>query len=161
MTTPNYSVYGIPVYYLLSLYPHGYAMKQVSKALPGGIKSAYDNRNPRAASSTDAIRRQVPADVFAVYERAESAHKNGMENFPLIATAIVLGNVAKLSPRTLNTTVACYLLTRVGYTYMYITSTTRKRSLVRTAVWNAGVGLCLFLIVKAAGKLKDLEGLGL
>ncbi|RDW62281.1 hypothetical protein BP6252_11714 [Coleophoma cylindrospora] len=108
----NYSVYAIPAYFFLTLFPHQYktskpypappfqrtqktdrdfryALYTISTAQKKGF-AIYDNRNPRG-SWTDNLKATVPADVFATYERAEAAHKNGYESFPLICTAVILG----------------------------------------------------------------------
>ncbi|RDW66758.1 hypothetical protein BP5796_09507 [Coleophoma crateriformis] len=87
----NYSVYAIPAYFVLTLFPHQYALYTISRAQKKGF-AIYDNRNPRG-SWTENLKASVPADVFATYERAEAAHKNGYESFPLICTAVILGMI--------------------------------------------------------------------
>ena len=42
-------------------------------------------------------RKTTPAALFARYERAEAAHRNGMENAPFFIGAMLAGNWAGLS----------------------------------------------------------------
>jgi hypothetical protein len=56
----------------------------------------WDNRNPRGVDAAAMYKNSVPAAVFAKFEKAEGAHKNGMENLPLFIGAVILGNMAKL-----------------------------------------------------------------
>lgn len=58
----------------------------------------WENRNSRGIDTVAMYKKVLPADVFAKYEKVEAAHKNGMENLPLFIGAVVLGNMAKLSP---------------------------------------------------------------
>ena len=74
------------------------------------------------------------------YLRAEAANENNFVNLPIFAAALVsiiggpsvgsvredrrsrqvAGNVARLTPNTLNTAAAIYLLSRVAFTLIYI-----------------------------------------
>lgn len=153
MSTPlgsNLSLYAIPAYYLITLFPHSYAIRTVTRANNG----RWDNANPRSSNWTETLQKTLPAHVYARYERAEAAHKNGMENLPLFATAITLGNLAKLSNGTLNGIAFAYLLSRVVYTFIYINVDKRKLSFARSATWGVGTMMCLSLIVMAANKLR-------
>lgn len=73
-----------------------------------------------------------------------------MENLPLYAAAVILGNMAKLDSTYLNGFTVAYLASRVGYTYCYINIADRKKSFARTGIWAVGMVLCLTTIVKAA-----------
>ncbi|KAF2503037.1 hypothetical protein BU16DRAFT_521667 [Lophium mytilinum] len=145
----NYSVYGIPAYYVLTLFPHTYAQQIIKNASNG----YWDNRNPKGVDLLTQYKKSVPAAVFAKFERATAAHNNGMENMALFIGAVLVGNMAKLDSSTLNTVVGSFLALRVVYTALYITITNKKYSLARSAVWAISTSLLLYVIVKAANRL--------
>jgi uncharacterized MAPEG superfamily protein len=65
------------------------------------LKSAnngkWDNVNSRGTETVATYRKSVPAEVYARFERAEAAHKNGFENAPFFIGAVIAGNMAGLS----------------------------------------------------------------
>ncbi|OCK83812.1 hypothetical protein K432DRAFT_401731 [Lepidopterella palustris CBS 459.81] len=150
----NYSIYGIPVYWLLSLIPHSYGLSIIKNANNG----YWENRNPRGLDTAAMYKKSVPAEIFGRFERAEGAHKNGMENMPLFIGAVILGNMANLDSSTLNTVVGSYLVLRVVYTALYIYVTKIKYSYARTGTWFASTSLLLYLIIKAGNKLAYQTG---
>lgn len=72
-----------------------------------------------------------------------------MENLPLIATAVILGNMARLPVSTMNMVTGLYLATRVAYTIAYIAIESHRRSWIRTVLWVAGMACSMYLIVGA------------
>jgi uncharacterized MAPEG superfamily protein len=128
---PNLSLFAIPAYWILTMLPHNYAIAIMRKANNG----RWNNASPRSSKWDATLRESTPADVYARYERAEAAHKNGMENFPIFAGAILAGNIAKLDTLTLNAFVAAYLCSRVAYTVIYVSVNSHRYSLYRTAIW--------------------------
>ncbi|KAF2817231.1 uncharacterized protein BDZ99DRAFT_513475 [Mytilinidion resinicola] len=152
----NYSIYGIPAYWVLSLFPHVYAQRIIKNASNGH----WDNRNPRGVDLLTQYKRSVPAAAFAKFERARATHNNGMENMALFIGAVVVGNMAKLESSkasgkesTLNTVVGSFPALRVVYTALYITITNKKYSLARSTVWAISTLLLFYPIVKAANML--------
>lgn len=69
----------------------------------------WNNHNPRSTETNDRYKKAVPSDVYAMYERAEAAHKNSIENAPLFIGAVLSGNLAGLSPSMLSITPAIAL----------------------------------------------------
>lgn len=132
----NISVFVIPVYWILTMLPHNYAIAIMRKANNG----RWNNSNPRFSKWDATLRESTPAEVYGRYERAEAAHKNGMENFPVFVGAILAGNIAKLDTVTLNAFVGAYLSLRVVYTFVYISVTSHRFSLFRTMVWYVDLG---------------------
>jgi len=141
----NYSMYSLPAYFALSIVPHMYAIV----LLTSNNNGYWDNTCPRSADYNAKIQKSVPAACFTKYERAEAAHKNGMENLPLIATAVILGNMARLPVGKLNMVTGLYLGTRVVYNLVYITVEKHSLSLSRTLIWWSGVACDMYLIVSA------------
>ena len=93
----NYSFYVIPAFYVLNLVPHVYGATILKNANNGN----QDRANPR--THLQSLKKSTPSEIYARYERAEAAHNNGFEILPLIAAAVICGNVARLDPSTLNT----------------------------------------------------------
>lgn len=145
MASTNYSIYAIPAYYVLSMLPHNYALIVIKAANNG----RWDNSNPRSPGWHEKIQKSTPAKIFARYERAEGAHKNGMENMAIFCTTIILGNMAELPAGTLNTVAGLYLALRVIYTMAYIYTESVKYSFVRTSIWGGTVALCFYQILRA------------
>lgn len=56
----------------------------------------WDNLNPRGINSNTSYQKSVSADCYAKFEKAEAAHKNGLENAPLFIGAVLAGNMADL-----------------------------------------------------------------
>ncbi|KAK9349886.1 hypothetical protein V1523DRAFT_421538 [Lipomyces doorenjongii] len=150
LPTQNYSLFALPVYYVLSLYPHAYAVNLIKAATNG----QWDNANPRSAVWDETMKRIVPKEIYTTFERAESAHKNGMENFPLFATALVLGTVVQLPSQRMNAFAGTFLIVRALYTAAYINVKRGKISFVRSALWGLGMGLCISVIGMAANKVR-------
>ncbi|KAF1994063.1 hypothetical protein P154DRAFT_527304 [Amniculicola lignicola CBS 123094] len=102
------------------------------------------------------LRERIDVDTYALYERAEACHANGMENLPVFATAVILGNMAGLKKEGLGGMTgfaSLFLGLRVLYTVAYLTTTTRAPTLLRSGLWFTGTILCFRTIVKAAKSL--------
>lgn len=80
------------------------ALTKVSSSLT--IQFEFANKMPPATKQT--------------IIRAEGAQQNGFENMGLFASAVVIGNVAKLDNWTLNALSGAYLASRVAYNLLYI-----------------------------------------
>lgn len=81
-----------------------------------------------------------PADL-ARLKRQEAAHKNGLENFPLFAAAIIIGNEAGLENGTLNLVGVGYLVSRAAYSWLYVNITTEKKSWARYVPFESEFGV--------------------
>jgi uncharacterized MAPEG superfamily protein len=149
LDTHNPSILAIPAYYILSVLPHSYALHVATQ----GKLSTWDNRNPRSSDMRAKLRERLGPETYARYERLESCHANGMENMPLFATAVVLGNLGGLPRAFMSRFVASFLAVRVAYTLVYAQHTTQGPTVVRSTLWIAGVALCFRTIFKAAAAL--------
>jgi uncharacterized MAPEG superfamily protein len=127
----NLSFFAIPVYWILTLLPHNYAIAIMKKANNG----RWNNSNPRSSKWDSTLRESTPAEIYGRYERAEAAHKNGMENLPIFVGAILAGNITNLTAFTLNTFAVAYLCLRVAYTFVYVSVSSHRYSFARTAIW--------------------------
>ncbi|KAF2643029.1 hypothetical protein P280DRAFT_421509 [Massarina eburnea CBS 473.64] len=145
----NYSLHAIPVFWVLTLLPHAYAVNIIKKANNG----KWDNVNARGANAATTYQKTAPAEVYARFERAEAAHKNGFENAPLFIGAMLAGNLAGLSTETMNFAAGGFLLSRVVYTLLYINVTRQKYSYLRSLVWWIGSVLWIRIYWKAGNAL--------
>ncbi len=148
-STSNYSVYAIPLYWVFSILPHLYAVNVASHGNP----SKWDNRNPRASGLKSSLAKNLSPTTYARYERAEAAHYNSLESFPLFAAAVVLGNVARLPAGTLNTFVVGFGVVRAAYSAAYVTTARQEFTWFRTGLWFVATGWSVSVLWKAAAAL--------
>ncbi|KAH8654635.1 hypothetical protein BGZ60DRAFT_157765 [Tricladium varicosporioides] len=141
----NFSFYSIPAYWVLSLIPHSYAISVITKANGG----KWSNVSPRSTTWDGHLRKTIPADIYARYERSEAASKNGFENLPIFVGAVLAGNLAKLGAREMNVFVGSYLALRVLYTLCYVNISKNWLSYARSVAWITGTLLCMRIFVKA------------
>ena len=134
----NFSLFAIPVYWLLCLLPHSYAVLIMQMA----TNWRWDNSNPRSSKWDATMRESTPAEVYARYERAEAAHKNGMESLPIFVGAVLAGNISNLDSSDLNNFVVAYLCLRVVYTVVYISVSSPLLSIFRDAIWIVSSSMC-------------------
>ena len=139
----NISFFAIPAYWVLTLIPHNYAIAIMKKA----NNNRWNNSSPRSTKWDTTLRESTPAEVYARYERAEAAHKNGMENLPVFVGAVLAGNIANLSSLTLNAFVLAYLCLRIIYTLIYINVGSHRFSFFRTAVWFVSTLMCMGIFI--------------
>jgi uncharacterized MAPEG superfamily protein len=107
--SPNYSLFSLPLYWIIALWPHGHAAsslptsttpyyitnaKSQVKLIQSANNKYWNNKNPRGAETNATYAKTVPAATYARFERAEAAHKNAMENAPFFIGAVVAGNMA-------------------------------------------------------------------
>jgi len=149
LDTYNPSILAIPAYYILSVLPHSYALHVATQGKP----LEWDNRNPRSSTMKANLKDRLDADTFALYERAEACHANGMENLPLFATAVVLGNLAGLKKEELTKFAGTFLAVRLAYTALYLKTNTQGPTVLRSGLWVAGFSLCFQVLFKAAKAL--------
>jgi uncharacterized MAPEG superfamily protein len=141
----NLSLFAVPAYWILCLVPHNYAIGIMRKANNG----MWDNTSPRSSNWDAKLKKSVPAEIFAKYERAEAAQKNSFENFPIFVGAILAGNLAKLGSPLLNSFVGAYLGMRVLHTIVYVSVSSNKYSFFRTAIWGISTLMCMGVYVKS------------
>ncbi|KAL8752553.1 MAG: hypothetical protein Q9184_005690 [Pyrenodesmia sp. 2 TL-2023] len=149
MTTTNYSVYSIPIYFLMNLAPHVYSVALITDR----SLSRYNNANPTAPSNKESFRKRATAATYSRWERAVAAHSNGYENFPLLIAAVVLGNMAKLDAGTMNRAIGAFMALRAAYIVAYVNIETQKWSHLRSTIWSVATGVSLWVMIKAGNVL--------
>lgn len=94
-----------------------YALSTVKK------HTEWSNANGRGEGNIQHVKKTLPPAVFALYERAEAAHKNSMESLPLFIAATLSGVFAEKLTRTDVGNAqfsAAFLGIRVLYTLLYV-----------------------------------------
>ncbi|KAM0717182.1 hypothetical protein Q7P37_007034 [Cladosporium fusiforme] len=145
----NFPLISIPLYYALAVYPHGRAISISTK----GDYAKHDNRNPKSTTLIEKTKQRLSPEDFAAYERAESCHRNALENMPLFVAGVFAGLLAeKETGQDLGTSLfaASWLVVRTLYTINYINTTSQKWSLARSALYFVGTFLCFGMIGRAA-----------
>ncbi|TEB34205.1 hypothetical protein FA13DRAFT_1812157 [Coprinellus micaceus] len=138
------SLYSIPVAWLLAYIP------QVIKVTTASKFTTYDNLDPRTNVSKISAKDKVDDRLKAKVARADAAHQNGLESFPVWSIAVLVANYAGLASRSINNTALVYLGSRVVYNYIYINQSKQWHGSSRTLVWNVGVGAALSLLIRSA-----------
>ncbi|KAI5362973.1 Putative membrane-associated, eicosanoid/glutathione metabolism (MAPEG) protein [Septoria linicola] len=149
-STLNLPILSIPFYYVLAIFPHGWAINRASK----GDMKRHDNRNPKGTSYHDALRKRLTVAEFAAFERAESCHRNHLENMPLYVAAVFAGLLAenRLGKDSigLESFVYGWNLIRILYTANYLTTETRVWSYLRSLLYFAGTGWAFAILYRAS-----------
>lgn len=104
----------------------------ISKAGP----DRYDNRNPRAWL----------AQLAGYRARAHAAQHNSWEALTVYAAALLAAAIAQVPDNTIAMVAGIFLVARIAYLVCYLADLATLRSLV----WVAGFGSCVWLIVVAA-----------
>ncbi|KAF4307766.1 Membrane-associated eicosanoid/glutathione metabolism (MAPEG) protein [Botryosphaeria dothidea] len=141
----NSTLLAIPAMYITTLVPHFYAISLIKRANNG----RYANANAHGSAFAQHLQRAVPAATLAQYERAERAHRNGLENLPLFAAAVLAARLAGVE-HAVGATAWAYVASRVVYNGLYIRIEDDRKAVARSGVWAAGLVLCLSLFVRAA-----------
>jgi uncharacterized MAPEG superfamily protein len=148
-TNISLSILSIPVYYVISVLPHSYAISLATSGKP--LK--WDNRNPRGIGHRAHLKSTLPPEKFARYERAEAASANALENFPVYTAAMILGHVAGVDKDALDRFAAAWLVLRVAHSLVYVNRSRHGWTAVRTGLYVASIATCFNIFVQAAKKL--------
>lgn len=96
----------------------------LTTSLAKGRGSGYDNASPRTWETT----------LSGWRARANWAHRNHMEAFPVFAAAVLVAHIAHGPQGVINGLAAIFILARIGYTAAYITD----RATLRSLLWFVG-----------------------
>ncbi|KAF2861749.1 hypothetical protein K470DRAFT_29523 [Piedraia hortae CBS 480.64] len=151
MSEISFPIISIPVYYVLSIVPHAVALNLSAKGNP---KGRHDNRNPKSTTMQETLRQRLSARDFAAFERAESCHRNSLENMPLYVAAVLAGVLAekKAGAGSVGLSNFCVMwhLIRLLYTANYIMTETIRWSYLRSLLYFAGTGYAFATLYKSA-----------
>ena len=146
LSTYNYSLYSIPAYLALAMYPHAYSVYLVTSA----NNNQWSHASPRSTVLASTVKQSVPAACYAKYERCRAAHSNMLENMAFVVGAVLAGNMAKLDAKFMNITMGVYSATRLGYLMAYVQTEKEEYSQLRTVFYLAGSVALTVIYWKAA-----------
>jgi len=97
---------------------------------------SYDNNDPRGYA----------ARLEGRAKRANAAHLNHFEAFPLFAAAVLVSELKATGGTTVNTLAAVFILARIAYTWCYLADQASARS----AAWFVGLACTLAILTSPA-----------
>lgn len=173
MASFSIPVLSIPLYYVLAVFPHGWAISRANKK---NMKQ-HNNQNPKvkckkyiegssmasdapqASSYHESLKKRLTAKEFEAFERAESCHRNHMENMPLFIAAIFAGLLAEsrigADQVGLSSFVYGWMAIRILYTANYLSTETRVWSYLRSALVSSySLNLCGIIDVNISTSLE-------
>ncbi|KAK5696597.1 hypothetical protein LTR97_007900 [Elasticomyces elasticus] len=147
----NIPILTIPLYYILALYPHGHALTIATRNHPTG----HNNLNPKSTTLQASFKKRLSDREYAAYERAESCHRNHLENMPLFVAAVFAGLLAENQvgrSGDVGLTAFCigWMAIRVLYTINYLTTETQLWSYARSGLYFAGTFWAFAVLGRAA-----------
>ena len=132
--------------------PHAVKVSRVfeaSKFLPKDAKvPAYQLKQPRA--SLELALQHAPHHLKNAIARAQGAHMNGFESYPLFAAAILAAKFAGVDSMRVDGAALTFLAFRVAYTGLYCWGTRGWMATLRSTVWFNSVLACSWLLWQAA-----------
>ncbi|WVQ67364.1 uncharacterized protein L199_005560 [Kwoniella botswanensis] len=143
----NYSLYAIPVGWVVAMVPLWWAAPIANRASRG----TYDNANPKD-SWANIDSKPIPQQLKGRIKRAIAAENNTHTNLPLFAAALVAANAAHVDSSSLHFHASLWVVSRIAYTLAYIFIEDRKKSFIRSSLFGVGIYSCFALIIKAAKK---------
>jgi len=94
-----------------------------------------ENRQPRA----------YLAQLEGFRARANWAQNNSFEIFPVFAAAVIAAHVTSVDSETITNLALAFIVLRLAYVVVYIADQATMRSII----WFAGLGCCVYLLVLA------------
>lgn len=116
----------VPLLVVLIYVPHAC---KAAAILSGGKK--YDLRAPRV--STALASDSSPLGEYV--SRAQGAHLNGFEQFPIFVAGVVLSTLAGVPVHIQNLAATAHVISRALYIAVYMSNTTLGLASVRSALW--------------------------
>lgn len=138
-------ILAIPAYQIFCFLPHAYASRVLASH---GYK--IDTSNPRTTMAASAVQGKVPDAALQKSQRAKAAEANCFEHMPIFAAAVLASIVAnRLSAQEaegddivgLTKFIAWWFALRSAFVVAYVSISNPKISLVRSALWAAGLVL--------------------
>ena len=120
-----------------------HALMPHRRPCPGAQREMLDSK--AVAELTDDQQKWV-----AVVRRCNYTHQNGLEGFPIFASAVLAAVVTGVPAPTIERAALVYLASRACYTAVYIGTHNIAFAFVRTALWTTGIGACATLFIAAA-----------
>ncbi|KAG9293820.1 hypothetical protein G9A89_019158 [Geosiphon pyriformis] len=147
-TTKNFSLYALPAAALLPYFP--YLIKILTILNQTG---EWNHLSPR--TNLEKCERKMTKSAFEMAKRCDAAHYNGLESFPIFATAVLVANWTGVPRKTLNKWSKIFIASRILYNLSYMTGVRNGVAYTRSALFLAGLISSFILFLQAARKVND------
>ncbi|WFD07335.1 translation machinery-associated protein 16 [Malassezia vespertilionis] len=120
------------------------------------VNGGWPNESPRvfvmqlAARPALGDKKSQHTELEKKILRGQSAQANGFENASIFGVALLCGIVAKLPGREMNMYAVSYLLIRAVYNWLYVMTSERKYSYIRTIVFQFMIAIYVSLFARSA-----------
>ena len=119
--------------------------KKQAGATAKGLLGGYEIRSPRLAQAA-AVDDSPEGRYIA---RLTGHHDNSHEIFPILVAAVLGALQRGVGKEVVNFWATLWLLSRVVYTLLYITGSSKAFGNARALVWAVGLGLLCYLLAWA------------
>ncbi|CEJ85895.1 hypothetical protein VHEMI03950 [[Torrubiella] hemipterigena] len=146
----NYAIASLPLTLFLSALPHWYT---IYLAESNKVQGGWTNENPRAfvaRLNAKAASGKKLSDLESMILRGQSAQQNGFEWWAVWAVAAALGTWAKIPQDQMFRYTAIHVVSRAIYSYLYVVTSSRKGSYLRTLVFQVSIYPAVAIFFKAA-----------
>ncbi|KAK9450352.1 uncharacterized protein V1518DRAFT_413630 [Limtongia smithiae] len=126
----NMSGLFIPIVWVIGLLPHTFSVLLI--AFYG---APFSNVIPRS-NFNGLTTKKVPIHIQQMAMKAQGAHRNGHECFPLFVAAVLIMNGSPVPFHKQNVYAISYAVLRILFNTLYIFVSSEGVSLVRSLVWN-------------------------
>lgn len=149
------AVLSIPAYHMIAIIPHIYAQYISMQGTAGRLH----NNNPRSVLITERLRKTLPPQQFAKWERAKASHYNTTENAPLFVATIfacLLAEQQEGADQTgADTFAIAYVLLRALFVLIYCTTETERWSYVRSFLFTFANFWAFVVLCRSAKIISD------
>ncbi|KAJ6781663.1 hypothetical protein PWT90_01413 [Aphanocladium album] len=149
----NLAIGSLPLTLLVSALPHWYT---IYKAEVNKVQGGWSNENPRsfvARLNAKAASGKKLSDVESMILRGQAAQQNGFEWWAMWAAAVILGTLAKVPQEDMTRYTVIHVACRLVYNYLYVTTSKRSLSYLRTLVFQVSIYPAIAIFFKAATAL--------
>jgi uncharacterized MAPEG superfamily protein len=110
------------------------------------VRGSYNNVTPREMIKDERLK--GPGGEMA--KRANAAHYNGLETFPMFAAGVLSAKYAGVEAQYVDKLAMAFVVSRVFYNFFYIFGDTTPKSILRAIAYLFGIGCIFSLMVSAA-----------
>jgi uncharacterized MAPEG superfamily protein len=112
------------------------------------LEGNYNNVTPREMIKDERLK--GPEGEMA--KRANAAHYNGLETFPIFAAGVLSAKYAGVEAQYVDKLAMAYVVSRVFYNFFYVFGDTPSKSILRSLAYLFGMGCNVSLLISAAKK---------
>ncbi|OAA53536.1 Membrane-associated, eicosanoid/glutathione metabolism (MAPEG) protein [Cordyceps fumosorosea ARSEF 2679] len=143
----------LPLTLLIAALPHWYTIYQ---AEVNKVQGGWANENPRsfvARLNAKAASGKKLSELEGMILRGQAAQQNGFEWWAVWAAAVILGTLAKVPQADMTRYTVIHVACRLVYNYLYVVTSKRSLSYLRTIVFQVSNYPAVAIFFKAASAL--------